>query len=174
MNWLAYVSWSPYIVGFLIGLLLCLSFLFSNKGIGCSTAYAKTSGIIEKLISVKKVQKKEYYKKFEPKFDWEWFLVAGIILGAFLSSMLSGTFKIEIIPKLWLQNFGSNPSLRIIISLLGGTLVGFGARMAGGCTSGHGITGTSQLTVGSWLATIFFFLGGITTAYILYYIGGIL
>jgi len=174
MNWLTYISWSPYIVGFLIGVLLCLSFLFSNRGIGCSTAYARTSGIIEKLIRGKKVHKKDYYQKFEPKIDWEWLLVAGIIIGAFLSSVFSGTFKIEIIPKVWMQNFGSNPFLRIIISVLGGILVGFGARMTGGCTSGHGITGTSQLAVASWLATIFFFVGGIITAYILYYIGGIL
>lgn len=174
MNWLNLTLWSPYIVGSMIGVLLCFSFLFSNRGIGCSTAYARTSGIIEKLIRGKKVHKKVYYQKFEPKVDREWLLVAGIIIGAFFSSILSGTFHIEIIPNLWLQNFGSSPFLRIIISVLGGILVGFGARMAGGCTSGHGITGTSQLAVASWLAIIFFFLGGITTALVLYYIGGII
>jgi hypothetical protein len=47
-------------------------------------------------------------------------------------------------------------------------ILGIGARWAGGCTSGHGISGTLQLAVSSWLATLSFFIGGILTAMILY------
>jgi len=51
---------------------------------------------------------------------------------------------------------------------LGGIIMGFGARWAGGCTSGHGISGTLQLAVSSWLAAICFFAGGILTAMFIY------
>jgi len=47
-------------------------------------------------------------------------------------------------------------------------LMAVGSRLAGGCTSGHGISGTLQLNAGSWLAVIFMFIGGIATAMLLY------
>jgi len=51
---------------------------------------------------------------------------------------------------------------------VGGVILGMGARWAGGCTSGHGISGTLQLAVSSWLAVICFFIGGIVTAMVIY------
>ncbi len=171
MNFLTSELWSPYVVGFGIGVLVWLSFLLSNKAIGCSTAYARTSGMTEKLFRGKKVEKKAYYEKFAPEIDWEWMLVLGVVVGAFLSSWISGSFRIETVPSVWANSFGSSAVLRFIGAFLGGLLLGFGARMAGGCTSGHGISGTAQLSLGSWLAFIFFFIGGILTAFLLY--GGI-
>ena len=162
----------PYISGIGIGILAIVSFLISDKAIGCSTAYARTSGMIERIFSGKRVYKKEYYKKFKPKVEWEWMLVLGIIIGAFISSVLSGSFSLEVIPSLWNKTFGSSIFFRLIFSVIGGILVGFGARMAGGCTSGHGISGNLQLSVGSYLATFFFFAGGIITAIIIYSIIG--
>ena len=50
----------------------------------------------------------------------------------------------------------------------GGMIMAFGARLAGGCTSGHGISGTLQLSVGSWIAVICFFIGGIGVAMLLF------
>jgi uncharacterized membrane protein YedE/YeeE len=61
---------------------------------------------------------------------------------------------------------------RVIVALLGGICLGFGARWAGGCTSGHGISGTLQLTVGSWISAVCFFIGGIITALFLYRVIG--
>jgi len=58
------------------------------------------------------------------------------------------------------------------VALLGGLLMGFGARWAGGCTSGHGISGTLQLSIGSWLAVMCFFAGGIATAMVLFKVVG--
>ena len=58
--------------------------------------------------------------------------------------------------------------LHAALGLLGGILMAFGARFAGGCTSGHGISGTLQLNVGSWIAVTCFFIGGIAVAYPLY------
>jgi uncharacterized membrane protein YedE/YeeE len=61
-----------------------------------------------------------------------------------------------------------DPALRLAIALLGGILLGLGARWAGGCTSGHGISGTLQLALSSWVAAICFFAGGILVAGLMY------
>ncbi len=174
MDWLEAVRWSPYLVGAGIGVLVWLSFILANRPIGCSTAYARTTGLIERLFRGKKIDEKEYYKKFVPELGWEMMLILGVIIGAFISSQLSGTFDLEVIPQLWSNAFGSSVLLRIAAALLGGFFIGFGARMAGGCTSGHGISGTIQLAVSSWVAFIMFFVGGFITALLLYsLIGGI-
>jgi len=168
MNPLTSEIWSPYIVGIGVGILVWLSFLLSNKAIGCSTAYARTIGMTEKLVRGKKVEEKAYYKKFIPKIDWEWMLVLGVVFGGFVSSVLSGSFRVEMVPMIWEETFGASVLLRFVGALIGGFLLGFGARMAGGCTSGHGISGTAQLALGSWLAFIFFFIGGILAAFLIY------
>ena len=168
MEWLSMEQWSPYVVGTGIGLLSCLSFLLSDKPIGCSTAFSRTSGMIERFFRGGIVAEKAYYKKFAPSIDWEWLLVAGIFVGAFLSSQLSGQFHWTWVPELWARNFGDASSGRWVGSLAGGIIMGMGARWAGGCTSGHGISGTLQLAISSWLATLSFFAGGIVTALLLY------
>jgi uncharacterized membrane protein YedE/YeeE len=60
------------------------------------------------------------------------------------------------------------PFARWIVAFIGGIVMGIGARWANGCTSGHGISGTLQLAVSSWLAAICFFIGGIVTAMLIY------
>ncbi len=57
---------------------------------------------------------------------------------------------------------------RWLVALAGGLLMGFGARWAGGCTSGHGISGTMQLAVSGWVAAIGFFVGGMASAMFVY------
>ncbi|MBP1708723.1 MAG: YeeE/YedE family protein [Deltaproteobacteria bacterium] len=168
MEWLSMGQWSPYVVGIGIGLLSCLSFLVSDKALGCSTAFSRTSGMIERLFRGGTVAEKAYYKKFTPSIDWEWLLVAGIFVGAFLSAQWSGQFRWSWVPDLWAGSFGDASLVRWVVSLGGGIIMGIGARWAGGCTSGHGISGTLQLAVSSWLATLSFFVGGIITAMILY------
>ena len=160
--------WSPYLVGMFIGVLSWLSFLISDKPLGASTAFARTSGMLEKLIKGEKVLEKEYYKKVKPVIDWGWMLVIGIVIGSFISSILSGQFQIHFLPEFWISEFGQTPLLRLIVALIGGFFMGFGARWAGGCTSGHGISGTLQLAISSWIAVICFFIGGVFTAFLLY------
>jgi len=164
MEWLKMAQWSPYAVGIGIGVLSWLAFLLSDKPIGCSTAFSRTSGMVERLFRGSRVAEKPYYKKFAPTVDWEWMLVVGILVGAFISAQLSGEFRATWIPQLWASSFGSGIGMRWILALIGGVLIGLGARWAGGCTSGHGISGTLQLAVSSWLAVIGFFIGGIVTA----------
>jgi len=168
MEWLTLKIWSPYAVGIGIGLLSCVTFLLSDKPIGCSTAFARTSGMIETLLRGGKVAEKAYYKKFAPEIDWEWMLVVGVIAGAFLSASLSGSFHWEWVPSKWAASFGDQPFTRWWVALIGGVCMGFGARWAGGCTSGHGISGTLQLAVGSWLAVVCFFIGGVGTAMLIF------
>jgi uncharacterized membrane protein YedE/YeeE len=56
-----------------------------------------------------------------------------------------------------------------MVAFIGGVVLGIGARWADGCTSGHGISGTLQLVVSSWVAVICFFIGGVATAFLLFY-----
>ena len=168
MEWFKMAQWSPYTVGIGIGVLSWLAFLLSDKPIGCSTAFSRTSGMVERLFRGSRVTEKPYYKKFAPTVDWEWMLVVGILVGAFISAQLSGEFRATWIPHMWASSFGSGIGMRWIVALIGGVLIGLGARWAGGCTSGHGISGTLQLAVSSWLAVMGFFIGGIFTAVAIY------
>jgi uncharacterized membrane protein YedE/YeeE len=168
IEWLSMERWSPYAVGIGIGILSWFAFLLSDKPIGCSTAFSRTSGMIEKLFRGGIVAEKAYYRKFTPSIEWEWMLVVGIFIGAFLSSKLSGQFQLVWVPMKWISTFGNAPVVRWTVALIGGIIVGIGARWAGGCTSGHGISGTLQLAVSSWIAVIFFFIGGIATAMLIF------
>jgi len=168
MEFLTQVRWSPYAVGIGIGILSWFSFLISRKPIACSTTFAKTSGMIEKLFRGKKVDLKPYYQKEKLEVDWQWMLVAGIVIGSLISALLSGDFHWQWVPSIWANAFGGVPLLRVIVALLGGICLGFGARWADGCTSGHGISGTLQLAVSSWISAICFFIGGIVTAHIIF------
>jgi uncharacterized protein len=170
LEYLQLPLWSPYAVGVGIGLLNCLAFAFSDKPIGASTAFARTSGMVEKLFRGSRAIEKPYYRQFPPVIDWEWMLVLGIIIGSFLSSALSGEFALVWVPERWEMTFGYTPGLRFSVALLGGVIMGIGARWAGGCTSGHGISGTLQLAVSSWLAVICFFIGGVFTAMFIYHL----
>ncbi|MBN1885541.1 MAG: YeeE/YedE family protein [Candidatus Krumholzibacteriota bacterium] len=160
--------WSPYVVGAGIGVLSWLTFLLSDKPLGCSTAFARTSGMIEKLFRGPAVAEKPYYKKFAPEIDWEWMLVFGIVIGAFVSARISGTFEMRWVPALWAAHFGTAVLPRFLVALLGGVFMGLGARWAGGCTSGHGISGTLQLAVSSWIVAIGMFVGGIAAAHVIF------
>ena len=168
MNFLTEIRWSPYIVGIAIGVLSWLSFLILKTPLSCSTSFAKTSGMLERLLRGKKVELKPYYQKIKLSIDWQWMFVLGIVFGALISALLSGDFGLEWVPPLWETTFGNTPVLRIIAAVVGGIFLGFGARWADGCTSGNGISGTLQLAVSSWVSAIFFFVGGILAAHLLF------
>ena len=169
MEWLRMEQWSPYICGAGIGVLSWLTFLLSNKALGISTAYVRTSGMLEKAVRGTRIDKMPYFQKYPPKVDWEWMLVAGVVIGAFLSAVTSGDFRWETVPSLWLERMGDSAVARWLVALVGGIVMSIGARWARGCTSGHGISGTLQLAVSSWLAVICFFIGGVITAMTIYY-----
>jgi len=168
MSWLTETTWSPYAVGIGIGVLSWLTWLISHKPIGCSTSFARSAGMIEKLVRGPKVETRPYYQEVKPSVDWQWMLVLGMVVGALVSSLLSGDFQWQWVPSRWAAAFGTNVPLRLVAALLGGVLLGLGSRWAGGCTSGHGISGTMQLSVSSWISALFFFIGGILMAQLIF------
>lgn len=158
-------AWSPYVVGALIGVLSWLTFYFSDKPIGASSFYATVAGMIGKVFAKKHTESLAYYKSNPPTLDWEFAFVFAAIGGSFLAAFSGGEITHEWLPPMWEARFGEGSiGLRALVAGLGGILMAFGARLAGGCTSGHGISGTLQLNVGSWIAVICFFVGGIAVA----------
>jgi len=168
MDLFTQVRWSPYGVGISIGILSWLTFFISKRPIACSTTFAKLGGMIEMLFRGDKVEQKPYYKKLQLVVDWQMMLVLGIVIGSLFSALLSGDFRWQWVPSTWESGFGSAPLLRVGTALLGGVIIGFGSRWADGCTSGHGISGTLQLAVSSWISAVCFFIGGILTAHLIF------
>jgi hypothetical protein len=168
MDWLTQVRWSPYAAGAAIGVLSWLTFLISKKPLGCSTSFATTGAMLRRLFQGDKVEQQPYYRTIATRVDWQWMLVLGVALGAFLSAQLSGDFAWQWVPASWATAFGNAPLPRVLVAAIGGVLMGFGSRWAGGCTSGHGISGTLQLAVSSWISAICFFVGGIAAAFLLF------
>jgi uncharacterized membrane protein YedE/YeeE len=161
-------SWSPYLVGAGIGVLSWLTFAFSGKPIGASSSYAAIAGLIGKAIAPKHTESLQYYKKNPPKIGWEVAFVGAAIVGAFISAYTGGEITNQWLHPMWVARFGDSIALRGVVAALGGALMAFGARLAGGCTSGHGISGALQLNPGSWITVICMFIGGIATAFLMY------
>lgn len=161
-------AWSPYVVGALIGVLSMLTFYFSSKPLGASTAYARAAGMLGMAIAPQHTLSLKFYKDNKPAVDWEVMLVVGVVVGAFLAAWHGSELTGPWVPPMWEERFGDNIAARLAVALLGGALMAFGARLAGGCTSGHGISGALQLSVGSWIALICFFASGIATVMLMY------
>lgn len=94
------------------------------------------------------------------------FLVS-LAFGGALSTLLDSTWRFDWTLGAGFDTLVSDPLSRLLLPLVGGLLVGFGARMAGGCTSSHGLSGCARLQSGSLAATVAFFLGGAATAFTL-------
>ena len=167
MNWLKQEEWSPYVGGIVIGLVGWFAFL-TVKPLGASTTFVRTAGMIEKLFAPEHVKSLPYFIEKAPKIDWQWMLIVGIVIGSFVAAKLSGRFQWRFVPPMWEKSFGSSRALRWVVAFVGGIIAIIGARMAGGCPTGHGLSGGMQLAVSGWLFLVFFFAGGILTAKILY------
>ena len=155
-NPLTMKSWSPYIAGAGIGLLSWFAFATADHPIGVTTAFEHSAALVEKAAVPQVAQTNDYFTKKEeegkpPKIDWEWMLVIGVFIGAILSSTLSGDRGSALVPPLWRWRFGDSAFKRLAAAFSAGALMMFGARLAQGCTSGHGISGTLQLAVSSWI-----------------------
>jgi len=166
--------WNPYIAGALAGLLAVASVVVTTKYLdkahymGASTTFVRAAGFIEQQVDKEHVEKNEYFKVKGVKVDWQMCFVGGIFVGAFLSALLGGTFKFETVPAIWQECYGSNPLKRAIAAFLGGVIALFGARLAGGCPSGHGLSGMMQLALSGFAAMLAFMVGGIITARLFY------
>ncbi|WP_425400154.1 YeeE/YedE thiosulfate transporter family protein [Aeoliella sp.] len=162
-------AWSPYLVGGLIGLLVLTTLALAGKKIGASSGYSDAAGMIGRLVAPAHIASLPYYQENRPMIGWTLTIVLGAILGAFVAAWSGGELTGTYLQDMWVARFGSDSAaLRTGVALIGGALMAFGARMAGGCTSGHGISGTLQLAVSSWIAVCCFFVGGIATAILMY------
>jgi uncharacterized protein len=163
---LADKAWSPYAAGILIGLLQIPAFLIIETALGASSSYVTVGGVIAGWLNPGLLQI-DYVARhvgLTAKNWWQVALVAGIALGAYLSAKLSGAVRQPISP-IWSRALGSDaPGRRYTVAFVGGFLMLFGARIADGCTSGHGLSGLAQLAVGSTVAVAAMFAGGIAAA----------
>ena len=171
MNPLKRQRWNPYLVGICIGILSCITFGLMHKALGTSTTIASTPGMVIGIVAPEHVQANAYWSKYfdvdkgKVYFDWQFFLVIALPIGAFLGMKLSGEQFKETVPPLWANRFGPNKWVRYTGAFIGGVILLFGARMAGGCTSGHGISGGLQLAVSSWAFFFAMFGSGVLTAF---------
>jgi hypothetical protein len=159
-------AWSPYVAGILIGLLQIPAFLIIETALGASSSYVTVGGLITSWIdpSILQIDYVAKHVAATAKNWWQVALVVGIAIGALLSAKLSGAVRKPISP-IWSRALGSaSPNRRYFVAFAAGFLMLFGARIADGCTSGHGLSGMAQLAVGSTVAVAAMFTGGIIAA----------
>ena len=139
-----------YVAGPLIGFVFFI-FLFIGKSFGISSALKTTCALVPGL------PKWEYFRVKQKEHLWRYVFITGSIIGGGIGAHFSGE---SLVPS-WVYNGESLSQMSYLWLGIGGFLVGFGVRYAGGCTSGHAITGLSFLQWRSLVAVIGFFLGGL-------------
>ncbi len=137
--------------------------------IGVSTAYVTTEAATVAAVSSDAVaQANPYWKKIGTALNPEWVFVVSLIVGALGAALLSGTRRRESVPLVWRERFGARAGARFAAAFAGGFLLLFGARLAGGCTSGHIISGISQLAISGMVFAAAVFAAGVPFARALY------
>lgn len=180
MEWIK-EPWPWYVAGPLISLIM-FALLFAGRRFGMSSNLETACT----LAGAGKIS--TYFKTNWKSRAWNLVVIAGAAIGGYLSSQFLSENTVDIDssvvqklrsygitsgdeaylpPELFAASNLSDPKI-ILILIVGGFLVGFGARYAGGCTSGHGISGISNLQTGSIVATLGFFLGGIVMVHLLF------
>lgn len=99
---------------------------------------------------------------------WRLPLLGGLVLGGFLSALLGGGWEPMWALGMFDGEIGWGPAGKVVWMFVGGLLIGFGTRLAGGCTSGHGIFGLSNLELPSFVATVSFMAAGVVTTNLIY------
>jgi len=166
--------WSPYLVGALIGVLSWITFAGMGKALGTSTTMVHVAGLATGVVAPDHVAENAYYSKYlnadagKNAFNWQFFLVIGLAGGALIAARLFKDTHVETVPALWSKRFGPGKAKRYAAAFAGGVLLLFGARMAGGCTSGHGISGGLQLAVSSWMFFVAMFVSGVAAAFLMF------
>ncbi|XP_067944542.1 thiosulfate transporter TsuA-like [Watersipora subatra] len=143
-------AWPPYISGVLIGalqapLILSVSDTLSGSGGYCT--------VLSQLLLTDRLRNAfPYLAKYKSGLDnwWQVMYITGAVIGSYLSAQASGSL-------------GQGSPVTLVQALVGGGLMTFGARMAGGCTSGHGLSGCSLLLVDSFITTAAMFGGAMAT-----------
>ncbi len=157
----------PYLGGALLGVVLFASFFLTGNGLGASGGLNNIIGFFADLVAPDHMDQLPYLVKIaggdkNPLDSWTVFGVIGTLLGGFLSGWLNGRLKVETVrgPRI-------TPRTRWAMAFLGGAIMGYGARFARGCTSGHALSGGAVLSAGSWAFMFAVFAGAYALAYFL-------
>lgn len=157
--------WSPYVAGFVLGLVLLATFVIMGRGLGASGALMRVTTYAVDQVSPQHVDNNPYFAKYAggdtpALHDWLVFEIIGVIVGGLLSGMLAKRLRLQ-------TDKGPNITvpLRLAFAFLGGGLMGFGARLAQGCTSGQALTGGATLALGSWAFMMTMFAAAYAIAY---------
>lgn len=153
---------NPYLAGVCLGLVLLLSFVILGAGLGASAGLARIGAYCEMLLFKNHVLTSEYFGRWgeSPLQYYLVYMLIGVFLGALLSVFLYGRFSFFLEKGEY-----ASSAQRVMFALVGGFLVGFASRLAGGCTSGQALTGAAQLMTGSFLFLICLFASGYATAF---------
>ena len=133
-----------------IAMAALLLFAFSTFGagrpIGASTYVPYFSGILFDLDP----QKYPYLQEIDKAGSWEGVMLLGVLFGAFLNAVfVTKTFRFTIVPAAWKKYKNNSILSRLFWSFIGGFFLIIGARLAGGCTSGHFLSGVTQTAISS-------------------------
>jgi uncharacterized membrane protein YedE/YeeE len=157
--------WNPYFGGLMLGLVLFLAFFFSGSGLGASGGMNRLLVWVQDIMMPEHVDQVPYLLKMaggelNPLKNWIVYLTLGTIIGGFFSGLYAGRVRLE-------TNKGPQISrpMRWLLAFIGGALMGYGARLARGCTSGQALSGGAVLSTGSWLFMIAVFAGAYLLAY---------
>ena len=166
-------SWSPYAAGAGLGVLSWIAFYTADKHLAITLQYEHIAAMLQALLAPEAAQANGYFaaraaEGLQPRIGWYLTLLVGVFVGARLSAWLSGDLGRTEVPALWRWRFGESRARRFAAAFGGGALMVFGARVAGGCTSGHGISGSLQLAVQSWTFILLAFAAAIATAFLIF------
>ena len=156
---------NPYVAGTLLGVVLFLSIFVTGGGLGASAAMSRVQTGILDLFAPAHVDRVAYFAEMAGGQRSAWnhyavFMIVGTVLGGFASGLFNRRVKLELRkgPRI------TTPT-RVVFALLGGALMGYGARLARGCTSGQALSGGAVLSVGSWAFALAVFAGAYAVAW---------
>jgi uncharacterized membrane protein YedE/YeeE len=155
--------WPPLLAGVALGLVLLLTFLLTGHGLGASGFVTRAVAWFGVELAPAITQSNAYLGPLvadgNPLPNWITWEIVGVALGTFAASSSAGRFRIRL--------DGTRPyggTLRAVLAVLGGVLSGFGARVAAGCTSGMGLSGSAVLGVAGFVFLVAFFVGGLVVS----------
>jgi hypothetical protein len=159
---------NPYLVGVGLGLVLLAAFVIMGRGLGASGAFSTLIAVGVDKVAPEHAGNNSFYSDYlgdgtsNPLKDWLVFEVVGVLAGGFISGSLAGRVRkgIEKGPRI-------SSGKRLMFAFIGGGLMGIGAKLARGCTSGQALSGGAILNLGSWSFMMMIFVGGYAAAYFL-------
>jgi uncharacterized protein len=156
---------NPYLAGTLLGLVLFASFYVTGGGLGASGALTHVQVGVLRWFAQDHVNRVAYMAELAGGSRNPWaeagvYMLVGTVLGGALSGIANRRFRLEL-----RKGPGISVRTRLVFALLGGAIMGYGARLARGCTSGQALSGGAVLSVGSWAFAFAVFAGGYALAW---------